>query len=116
MICILAFAILSCGYKSFKQGAAIDEGKVAKNIIDGKTTKQEVLMEFGVPSKILDSEKVFFYTWTEGSKTRVGLYGGTKSYTNNLVILFDDHGIIKSHRITTTESESEKSLNTGDPK
>ncbi|MBN1380093.1 MAG: hypothetical protein JXA41_00290 [Deltaproteobacteria bacterium] len=114
LLLILAMVMTSCGYKSYKKGAAISEGKVEDFIVDGKTTKQDVLLEFGVPTSILDEEKVFFYTWTKGSKTRVGLYGGKKSYTRNLVILFDDQGIVKSHRITTTEAESQKSLNEGD--
>ena len=39
----------SCAYKSIKHGEEITEEQVTK-IIDGKTSKQEIFIEFGNPS------------------------------------------------------------------
>ena len=103
---VLAFSIITigisingCSYKSIKHGSEITDDQVAK-IIDGKTTREEILVEFGDPSKILDNEKVYLYTWTRGSKSSfLGLGGGT-AYTKSLVVVFDENGIVKKHKIT----------------
>ncbi|HUH65533.1 MAG TPA: hypothetical protein VLZ07_03785, partial [Syntrophales bacterium] len=63
VLCIVV-AISACGMKSVRQGADIDEAKVKKSIIDGKTTKAEVMLEFGTPTKTMDNDKMYFYTWT----------------------------------------------------
>jgi len=105
MICfILAFS--ACGYKSQKQGAMIDQARVEEVIVKGKTTKSDVVLEFGPPTKTMDNEKMFFYTWSETKKSSIPLYGGETSITHNLIILFDDRGVVKSHKITQTAGES----------
>ncbi len=96
---LMLLVITSCAYKSIKHGAEITEEQVAK-IIDGETTKEEIFIEFGDPSKSMNENKVFFYTWTRGSKSSfVGLGGGT-AYTKSLVIVFDENDIVKNHKIT----------------
>jgi outer membrane protein assembly factor BamE (lipoprotein component of BamABCDE complex) len=102
----LILALSACGYKSQKQGAMIDEARVEAAIIKGKTTKSDVVLEFGPPTRTMDNEKMFFYTWSETSKSSIPLYGGETSVTHNLIILFDDKGVVKSHRITQTAGES----------
>ena len=104
-LCLL-LVFSACGYKKQKQGAMIDETNVEKSVIDGTTTKQEIVLEFGPPTKTMDDEKMFFYTWSETSKSSIPLYGGETTITNNLIILFDDEGIVKSHKITKTAGES----------
>jgi len=104
-LCMLMF-FFGCGYKSQKQGALIEEASVDKVIVDGQTTKQEVVLEFGPPTKTMEGEKMFFYTWTETSKSSIPLYGGETSVTKDLIILFDDNGVVKSHKITKTARES----------
>ncbi len=103
---ILSLMVSACAYKSIKQGAPVTEERVAKNIIDGKTTKPEVLLEFGSPTKTMDNEKMFFYEWTEGSSSKVGFYGGTSTSTYQLIILFDDGSIVKNHKISQTAAAS----------
>ncbi|HBH87421.1 MAG TPA: hypothetical protein DDY17_07460 [Syntrophaceae bacterium] len=111
IVCLLV-ALTACGFKSVKQGASIDEEKVASSIIDGKTTKSDVVLEFGPPTKTLNNERMFFYTWSELSKSSIPLYGGATKITNNLIILFDDNGVVKSHKITQTSTESEAGFGT----
>ncbi len=105
VLCLMV-VFSACGYKSQKQGALIDGAKVEKSIIDGKTTKQDIVLEFGPPTKSMDNEKMFFYTWSETSKSSIPLYGGETTTTNNLIILFDDKGIVKTHKISKTAGES----------
>jgi outer membrane protein assembly factor BamE (lipoprotein component of BamABCDE complex) len=99
----------SCAYKSIKHGEEITEEQVTK-IIDGKTTKQEIFIEFGNPSKTMDNEKVFFYSWTRGSKSSFMGLGGGSAYTHSLVIVFDDNGIVKNHKITRGATEGAVSV------
>jgi outer membrane protein assembly factor BamE (lipoprotein component of BamABCDE complex) len=105
LLCLLA-ALTACGFKSVKQGAMIDEEKVQSSVIDGKTTKAEVVLEFGPPTKTMDRERMFFYTWSEISKSSIPLYGGETKITKDLIILFDDNGVVKSHKITETSADS----------
>jgi outer membrane protein assembly factor BamE (lipoprotein component of BamABCDE complex) len=107
---ILSLMVSACAYKSIKQGAPVTEERVAKNIIDGKTTKPEVLLEFGSPTKTMDNEKMFFYEWTEGSASKVGWYGGTSTNTYQLIILFDDQSIVKNHKISQTAAGSQSGI------
>lgn len=95
---------LGCSYKSIKHGAEIPDEQVAK-IVDGKTTKEEIFTEFGNPSKTMNNEKAFFYTWTRGSKSSFLMFGGGSAYTQSLVIVFDDNGVVKSHKITRGATE-----------
>lgn len=114
LLCIvcLIVALTACGFKSVKQGAMIDEEKVKSSVIDGKTTKSDVVLEFGPPTKTMNNEKMFFYTWSEISKSSIPLYGGGNKNTYNLIILFDDNGVVKSHKITQTSAESEAGFGT----
>jgi outer membrane protein assembly factor BamE (lipoprotein component of BamABCDE complex) len=107
VLCFLV-ALSACGMKSVKQGAMIDEAKVKSSVVDGKTTKSDVVMEFGPPTKTMENEKMFFYTWSQTSTSTIPLYGGTTTITNNLIILFDDNGVVKNHKITKTAAESKK--------
>jgi outer membrane protein assembly factor BamE (lipoprotein component of BamABCDE complex) len=66
------------------------------------------MLEFGSPTKTMDNDKIFFYTWSETSTSTIPLYGGTTTVTKSLNILFDDNGIVKSHKITKTAEESKK--------
>jgi outer membrane protein assembly factor BamE (lipoprotein component of BamABCDE complex) len=105
VLCLLV-ALSACGHQSVKQGAMIDEAQVKNRVIDGKTTKSDVVLEFGPPTKTMENEKMFFYTWSETSTSSMPGYGGTSTITNNLIILFDDNGVVKSHKITQTATDS----------
>lgn len=111
LLCLL-LALSACGFKSIKQGAMIDEEKVKSHIIEGKTTKSDVVLEFGPPTKTMDRERMFFYTWSEINKSSVPLYGEETRITKNLIILFDDNGIVKSHKITETSADSQAGFGT----
>ena len=107
LLCLLV-ALSACGMKSVRQGAMIDEARVKSSIVDGKTSRSDVVLEFGPPTKTMENEKMFFYTWSETSSSTIPLYGGTSTITNNLIILFDDNGIVKSHKITKTAADSKR--------
>lgn len=101
-VLVLFLAVLfssACSYKAIKHGSEITDEQVAI-IEDGKTSKEEVIIEFGDPSKIMNDEKIFFYTWTRGSKSSVLGFGGGTAYTKSLVVVFDENGVVKSHKIT----------------
>ncbi len=93
-----------CSIKSISHGSEILDEQVAK-IKDGKTTKEEIFIEFGNPSKTMDNEKVFFYNWTRGSKTSVMGLGGGSAYSHSLVIVFDNNGIVKNHKVSRGATE-----------
>jgi outer membrane protein assembly factor BamE (lipoprotein component of BamABCDE complex) len=96
---LLVVLFLGCSYKSIKHGTEISDEQVA-NIVDGKTTKEQIIIEYGDPSKTMDNEKVWFYTWTRGSKSSFIGLGGGSAYTKSLVVVFDDKSIVKNHKIT----------------
>ena len=95
----LVLGSAACSFKAISHGTEITDEQLAR-IKDGSTTKQDIFMEFGNPSKIMDGEKVFFYTWTRGSKSSVLGIGGGTAYTYSLAVVFDDKGVVKSHKLT----------------
>lgn len=110
VFCILFLMISACGYTTIKHGVSISDDKVARNIIDGKTTKQQVLLEFGAPTKIVDNEKMFFYEWTEESEAKIIFYKGKTTYVNQLSIVFDERGVVTNHRISEISAGSQRSI------
>ena len=75
------------------------------NIIDGKTTKEEILIAFGDPTKTMNDDKAYFYSWTRGSKSSFIGFGGGTAYTKSLVVIFDEDGIVKTHKISRGTTE-----------
>jgi len=57
-------------------------------------------VKFGDPSKILNDDKAYFYTWTRGTKAHLLGIGTGTAYTHSLVIIFDEYNVVKSHKIT----------------
>jgi outer membrane protein assembly factor BamE (lipoprotein component of BamABCDE complex) len=68
----LILSVFGCSVKSISHGSEITEEQVAK-IVDGKTTKDEIFIEFGNPSKTMDNEKVFL--WETRDSDRIFLFG-----------------------------------------
>jgi outer membrane protein assembly factor BamE (lipoprotein component of BamABCDE complex) len=108
--CILFLMISACGYTTIKHGVSISDDRVARKIVDGKTTKQDVLLEFGAPTKTVNNEKMFFYEWTEESEMKIPLYKGTTTYINQLSIIFDEMDVVKNHRISEISAGSQRSI------
>ena len=100
-----------CGYKSINHGTEISSEQVDK-IVDGVTTRDDILIEFGDPSKIMNNEKAYFYSWTRGSKGHLLGIGSGSAYSHSLAVIFDDNGVVKSHKITRGTTEA--SANVGD--
>jgi len=99
MLILIAVFFYGCAFKEIKHGSEITENQIL-NIINGQTTKEEIFIQLGDPSKTMNDEKIFFYTWTRGSKEVCLGIGGGYAYTHSLVIVFDDNGIVKKHKIT----------------
>jgi outer membrane protein assembly factor BamE (lipoprotein component of BamABCDE complex) len=110
VFCFLFLMISACGYTTIKHGVSINDDRVAQKIVDGKTTKQDVLLEFGSPTKTTDNGKLFFYEWTEESELKVPLYKGTTTYINQLSIVFDEMDVVKNHRISEISAGSQRSI------
>jgi len=100
-----------CGFKSINHGTEISTEQVDK-IVDGVTTRDDILLEFGDPSKTMNNEKAYFYSWTRGSKGHVLGIGSGSAYSHSLAVIFDDKGVVKSHKITRGTTEA--SANVGD--
>jgi outer membrane protein assembly factor BamE (lipoprotein component of BamABCDE complex) len=94
-----------CAYKAINHGTEIAIEQVDR-IIDGKTTRNDILVEFGDPSKVMNNEKAYFYTWTRGSKGHVLGLGSGSAYTQSLAVIFDDKGVVQSHKITRGTTEA----------
>jgi hypothetical protein len=65
-------------------------------------------MMFGDPSKTMNDESVYFYNWTRGGKGSFMGFGSGSAYTHSLVVVFNDDGVVKTHKITrgTTEAKT----------
>lgn len=77
--------------KAAKSGVQVSQAE-AETIVDGKTTKEDVILALGEPSKMLEEGKIWIYS---GSKTTEWLgipFGGSK----RLVIVFEN-GKVKQH-------------------
>lgn len=95
-----AAALLSaCSIGSIENGTVISQ-KDATNILIGKTTKQEIFLNFGEPTRSEPGGKVVFYSWTKGSKFKVLGIGSANAKGNTLVVIFDDTDVVKDFRIT----------------
>jgi outer membrane protein assembly factor BamE (lipoprotein component of BamABCDE complex) len=110
LLSVLLF-IQGCSIKSISHGSEITDQQIAQ-IEDGKTKKSDIFIKFGNPSKVMDGEKAFFYSWTRGNKNSfLGIGSGT-AYSYSLVVIFDDVGVVKSHKLTRGATDS--AVNVGD--
>ena len=98
-------AIDPVGYKTVKQGEEITAEDAAQ-IVDGKTTKNDVYLMFGEPSSILQDGQVFVYDWTRGGEGNVLGFGGGSATTQSLVVTFDADDVATGHRITRGKTPS----------
>jgi len=64
---------------------------------DGKTTKQDILLRFGIPSGQLLSEKGTFLTVREENKEDKLLEILSREAEFSLVLVFDDQGTLDRH-------------------
>jgi hypothetical protein len=95
------------------------EASVAQKIVEGKTTKAEIKAMFGSPLKTTFTDgglEIYSYELSKMTADAinyvplVGLLGGTASGTKKeLVILFDDQGLVKKFSM----SESPVKVKTG---
>jgi hypothetical protein len=80
---------------------------------NGKTTKEEVLLKLGIPSTQFQGERIFTYRLvTDGTElmpaprevvaTRLptpGLMSGWSGSAYNLVVIFDERGVLQRHSL-----------------
>ncbi len=96
---ILLFLLPGCAFKEIAHGTEITEEDTQKIKI-GETTKQDIFVTFGEPTKMASHESVFFFSWTRGSKAAILGIGSGSADTKSLVVIFDDNDIVKNYRIT----------------
>ena len=99
VIGVLLISTSGCGYKTISHGTEISQNEVTK-IQPGKTKKSDIFLNYGEPTKTADGEKVFFYSWTRGTKAHFLGIGSGDAEASSLVIIFDEDGIVKDYRVT----------------
>ena len=92
-------AIDPVGYKTVNQGEEITAEDAAQ-IVDGKTTKDEVYLMFGKPSSIMEDGHVFAYDWIRGGQGNVLGFGTGSEKAHSLIVTFDENDVVKAHKIT----------------
>lgn len=97
-IAVAAAATSGCAIKSISHGTAINQEDATNKLTIGRTTKQEVFLNFGEPTKTMNNEKVFFYSWTRGRKVAIMGIGSGNATADTLVITFDDKDIVSNYR------------------
>ena len=97
---------LGCSYKTIKHGEQISTQDASTKLLLGQTTKNEVFLSFGEPTKTANNEQVFFYSWTRGSKVAVFGIGSGNAEGSSLVIIFDNDDVVKDYKITRGAVES----------
>ncbi len=115
LTCVAVLGVFSmaiffgCAHKDISHGTEITEGEAAQ-IIDGKTTKEEVYLTFGEPGDILEDGKVFVYKWVRGSRWGIPLfivqYSSGTAYGHSMIITFDENNVVSGHKITRGEVEA----------
>lgn len=96
---LVAGMLLSgCAIKSISHGTAITQADATSKIVVGQTTKQDIFLNFGEPTKVMNNEKVFFYSWTRGNKVAIMGIGSGNAKADTLVIVFNDKDIVKDYR------------------
>lgn len=103
-------AIDPVGYKSVSQGEAITQEQ-ADQIVDGKTTKDEVYLMFGEPSSTLEDGHVFVYDWIRGGEGNVLGFGTEGASANSLIVTFSDDDVASGHKITRGKVRDEENAN-----
>ena len=100
----LLFLPTACGYKSIKHGTAITQEQSDK-IQDGVSTKNDIILEFGNPTKTLYNSTAWFYSWTRGGQGHFLGFSQDTVYTYSLVVIFDENGVVKNHKITRGDTD-----------
>ncbi len=122
IVCIgvMSFLMSSCGIavgligKSAREGtphsnqnAIINEATVKDIIVIGRTTKHDILIEYGEPSKTMENEGIFIYSWRDEGKAF--LFGGTETrQKKSLIVFFDQAGIATRYKIWKAADKLEK--------
>jgi hypothetical protein len=103
-VCFLsAFLLISCAHQNVRM---VDEGiqlKWLSLIEDGKTTKDEVLTQLGMPSRQFEGGRIMTYhmTFSEEKGFRVD---AKRQFIYNLVLVFDKRNILEKHRLLKLKS------------
>lgn len=99
-----------CAYKSIEHGSEIEDNKVSQ-VKKGVTTKNDIVLMFGDPSKVMNHEKIYFYSWTRGSKGAFFGFGQGNAHTKSLVVVFDDNDIVMDRKITRGSTQADSNIN-----
>ncbi len=123
---IVAFALIvslilaGCASSGNKQLAKMDAQSVDLSILDGQTTKAEVLNLFGNPSHIdydVNGNEKWFYKHVKARAKAINFIPvanafvqGTNETHKQLVIMFDDEEVVKKHAFSMADGETRVGL------
>ena len=100
----MSFLLTGCGYKSIEHGTEITQDQAA-TIQPGITTKNDIILKFGDPTKTLNNDTAWFYNWTRGGKGHFFGFGSGTAYTHSLVVIFAENDVVKDYKITRGDTE-----------
>ncbi|MHB8579166.1 MAG: outer membrane protein assembly factor BamE domain-containing protein [Ignavibacteriaceae bacterium] len=105
-----ALLLESCATSEQVTGRPIDPS-IVQNIVDGKTTSEQIISWLGAPSLTTqlgdNTLYVYKYCVSEGSGFSLGYYGQTKSEEkcDELTVTFDNKGVVKAHNFVKRVNE-----------
>lgn len=100
--------------------AELPKEQIGQQIVNGKTTKDEVKSFLGDPESIdFDPNGLEKWTYKHTRKQEKAInyvpvanwfVGGTNDTTKSLVILFDEKGVVKNHAVSEAKGETKVGL------
>ncbi|MCB1075406.1 MAG: hypothetical protein KDK59_07720 [Simkania sp.] len=109
LILFTAFIITGCVQKSgTNQLSLLSETSLNTIILDGVTTKQDILNQFGVGYKLIHNEQEkWVYTLSEKQAKAMNFipllnlfYHGNRNKTSTLIITYDSKNVVCHHEFT----------------
>jgi len=99
LVLFISFIFSGCSMKSISNGNSVSESQ-AEKIIAGQSTKDDVIIMFGEPTKISSNGMIYYYSWERGNAGKViGLSLGS-STSSSFVVIFDNNDVVKKSGLT----------------
>ena len=119
-VIVLALCLGGCASGGNKVLKDETSKSVSAKIVHGKTTKSEIRAMYGDPMETTYTDsgnEIWKYHFTKGHMTAssfipvVSLFAsGTKGKKKELVIFFDQKGVVQRHSMSTSDVETDTSL------
>jgi len=99
VVMLVSFSFLGCGhYVVIEDGTTKSTSEnypfrySVTSIVDGKTSRFDILVLLGEPQHRYGNDDTFIYSWAESTKHSYSKY--------KLIIGFDEKGIVKEHALS----------------